>query len=382
MESGEHGDPGQEGSFSSLQESEKLRVEALHLAGVAKDFVAKGDKEQAERYLRKASEVLEQALVVRPNNHKARFLLVSLSMNRFDYDRALVEGLKIYKVFSKDHFRRMNDAVLHLSLAHASKMLEDSTQAVKFAKEATELFPDDPHPYMVLGELYETQGLDEEGSQLCRTALKRHEDPQCRHPLNHQSIYYTLCCLGACLIRLGELPEAETFLQRTRQYEGHGILGLKYLIDIRFAQHRRQDALDLCREALEIDPNDDDIHQKIEVLSTSPSAPSADLPHAEHDDTQAGERVGHAARHPNVPKLPLSGGNFPEEVVVDTNHHHQHQPTTTDGSPSHSDDEETLGASPRLDTTKDLTHRSSAAENEAHSKDNDGFFFCCFERNT
>merc|ERR1719375_1992006 len=106
-------------------------------------------------------------------------------MNADDYSRAKAEGLCIYRDLSEDQLRELNDSVLHLSITHASKMLGEPEEAIKFATEATKLFPDDPQPYMVLGELHMAGDDHPEAEQRFRQALMHNDNPQCRRPLMH-----------------------------------------------------------------------------------------------------------------------------------------------------------------------------------------------------
>ena len=150
-----------------------------------------------------------------PENHRARFLLVSCAMNADDFPRAREEALRIYKDLSADHAPSlMGDSVLHLSIAHASKMCGHIEEAMRFATEATELCKDDPQPYMVLGELLHDQERYEEAEQRCRQALALSDSSQCQHPLNPQNAYFALCCLGSCLLKQGKPNEAEISINR------------------------------------------------------------------------------------------------------------------------------------------------------------------------
>merc|ERR1719375_801086 len=116
-------------------------------------------------------------------------------MNADDYRRAKAEALRIYQDLTREELENMGASVLHLSIAHASKMLDDPADAIRFAAEATRLYPDDPQPYMVLGELYTSSGQHQDAEHVCRQALLHHDQPGCRLPLNQRNVFFTLCCL-------------------------------------------------------------------------------------------------------------------------------------------------------------------------------------------
>ena len=52
-------------------------------------------------------------------------------------------------------------------------MLGETDDSIHFATEATKLYPGDPQPYMVLGELYEANGQNHEAEEKCRQAMVR-----------------------------------------------------------------------------------------------------------------------------------------------------------------------------------------------------------------
>merc|ERR1719230_1162561 len=158
--------------------------------------------------MREARQKLEESLALWPGNLKSRFLLVSCSMNLDDFQRAKVEGRRIYDSLTPEERRDMGDAVLHISIAHASKMLGEVDEAIKFAREASELYPNDPHPHMILGELYAASDMNQEAEAECRQAIMHHEERRCKHALSSESVYYTYCCLGSALIQQQKYPEA------------------------------------------------------------------------------------------------------------------------------------------------------------------------------
>ena len=66
---------------------------------------------------------------------------------------------------------------LALSCSLSDYRLESRTRGVyrdgvhRKKSEATQLYQDDPQPYMVLGELYEANGQNHEAEEKCRQAL-------------------------------------------------------------------------------------------------------------------------------------------------------------------------------------------------------------------
>merc|ERR550514_2395157 len=191
-----------------------------------------------------------------PQNHRARFLLVSCAMNADDYPRAKEEALTIYSDLSQEQLQQLNDSVLHLSIAHASKMLNEPEDALKFATEATQLFADDPQPYMVLGELHQAADDNMEAEHRFRQALMHHDSPACRHPLNPQNVYFTLCCLGAALANQGKYSEAEMFLMKAARQNDASTLALQHLVDVYRFRGETLEALRIADRICEMDPYD------------------------------------------------------------------------------------------------------------------------------
>jgi len=254
----------------ALSRSEQKRMRSLELLEEARRFEAAGDTEAAVRNTELAWTELEASLKICPWNHRARFLLVSCAMNADNYERANKEGMLIYKELSRDQLCRMNDAVLHLSLAHASKMLGRIDEAKRFALEASQLYGDDPHPHMILGELYEASGQDAEAEATCRQALLHNEKDSCKHKLTEQSVYFTLCCLGASLIKQRKLAEAEQSLQRAVRLDPESTLAQRHLIDVYHFQQRWDEAMALASKVVEMDPDDREIREKLEILQNTP----------------------------------------------------------------------------------------------------------------
>merc|ERR550514_19241 len=93
---------------------------------------SEGQDAQAASLVAQAWARLEESLALCAANHRTRFLLVNCAMNADNYERAKMEGLRIYQDLSGEQLRRMDDAVLHLSIAHASKMLGDTEDAIKY----------------------------------------------------------------------------------------------------------------------------------------------------------------------------------------------------------------------------------------------------------
>merc|ERR1712224_543964 len=139
-------------SASFIQASEAKRRDALQLMDEARECQQENKPNDAQSKMMQARRALEESLELCNSNHKARILLVSYTINSEEYEFAMKEALIIYNDLSKEQLRNMKDPVLHLSIAHAAKMLSEMDQAIHYAKEATELYSEDPQPYMILGE--------------------------------------------------------------------------------------------------------------------------------------------------------------------------------------------------------------------------------------
>merc|ERR1719379_853722 len=111
-------------SASDLRVSEEKRIDAAELITQARAMQDAGDAGSAEELLSLAWGLLEEAVSLCPRNQRARFYMVSLALNDGLFERARDEALAIYNDLSEAQIRAMNDVGLHLSLAHASKMLE------------------------------------------------------------------------------------------------------------------------------------------------------------------------------------------------------------------------------------------------------------------
>lgn len=254
--------------------SEQKRKEALQCLERARD--PKSSQDERYKAMMDASAILEEGLQINPANHKVRFLLLSCAMNLDQFERAKKEGLKIYNALTPEQRARMGDAVLYISLAHASKMLGDIDDAIRFAREASEAYPDDPHPHMILGELYEASDLNAEAESMCRKALLHHEEASCKHHLNPMSVYFTLCCLGASLIKQGKYSEAERFLDQAKRMGSSSALALRHLVDVYHFQGRLDEALQAAQSIADQEPDNEEIRQKIDVLQQTSQSEGED----------------------------------------------------------------------------------------------------------
>jgi len=243
-----------------------LRMEALMCIKVCKESPGgESDGKMGEAWT-----LLEESIRLYPNNHRARFLIVSCAMTEDKFERAKSEGTIIFKSLSPEQRKQMGDAALHLSLAHASKMLGEVDDAIQYAKEASELYPSDPHPHMILGELYEAHGSAHDAERECREALRYRTEDSSNHALKSQSVYFTLCCLSASLTRQEKYSEAEKFLAEAVDVDPTSTLALRHLVDVYHFQNRIKDALDLAQKIAEHDPGDENVQEKIAILQRAP----------------------------------------------------------------------------------------------------------------
>lgn len=352
---------------SQVDPSEVKRKEALVCLEQSRDPSLSADGRLQK--MQEAWSILEAALTLNPQNHRARFLLVSCCMNGDDFRRAKDEGLKIYNALSHEQRAGMGDAVLHISLAHASKMLGELDDAIIFAKEASEAYPSDPHPFMILGELYEANDQNYEAEQMCRQALRHQKEASCKHHLNPQSVYFTYCCLGACLIKQGKHSEAEQFLGQAIDLGSSSTLAHRHLVDVYHFQGRHDEALQVAHRLAEMDQNDEEIRQKIDVLM----------------QTSESEGDGHPSpkgitKNSHVPSTAGSYDVVEVQQQDDVPRHH--------GS-RHGSDRESLASSRRSklqikSDAEDLKDPPSAgsrrgSRKEQNSKGGD-FMCCCFEK--
>merc|ERR1719161_1049601 len=118
--------------------------------------------------------------------------------------QAIEQGLKMYNELCEERLfaslSRLGNGArlpifgLFLHLAEASKISGERTQAIKFAQKAANLFPTDPIPHMMLGELLHAVGAYAESAKECQLALMHHANsssPAIRHPLMCHA-YWTL----------------------------------------------------------------------------------------------------------------------------------------------------------------------------------------------
>merc|ERR1711871_1414793 len=125
---------------------------------------------------------------------------------------------------------------------------------------------------MILGELFEAAGQHEEAEQRLRQALLYQSQDSCKHPLNPQSVYFTLCCLGASLIKQAKYIEAEVFLHRATEVDSSSYLdssstlALRHMVDVYHFQGNEYKALEVAERLAELDPDDKEIRDKITVL--------------------------------------------------------------------------------------------------------------------
>lgn len=375
--------------------SELKRMEALRELGSA----AAAEPEERHQRMQHAWKILEEAVALNPHNNRARFLLVSCLMNNDDFRRAKMEGLKIYDSLSFEQRRRMGDAVLHISLAHSSKMLGELEDAVKFAAEASEAYPHDPHPHMILGELYEAMDENHKAEKKCRETLMYQNEPECKHPLSEQSVYFTLCCLGASLIKQEKLTEAERFLAQATELSSTSTLAFRHLVDVYDMQGRYEDALHVARHMETLDPEDDEIRQKIIILEEQedhfdPDARrqaelSDDLKmpngRAMSDTDQSGRGVHGGRLYPGSAGGSVKGGS----VRSARSHHSQRSqgsrrshrgdkggyPDTGRDAPSNSEQSHLSQA-----VVEKRDRRDSRSTPRDRDEDKSDFLCCCFDR--
>lgn len=227
---------------AAVKESEEYRSQALACIERARQRQADGDPDGEHAEVQKSWQCLEKSLALYPSNHRTRILLVSCAISGEDYERARVEALLIYEDLDVEQLRSMQDSVLHLSIAHAAKMLGKVEEAQQFATEAIELYPWDPQPYSILGEMFESMGRFEEAEQKCREALERDKDPACEHHLRDRNLYFSLCCLGSSLLHMGKPAEAEPYLKEAQQVDSSEALAPRLLSQVYLAQGQEEQA--------------------------------------------------------------------------------------------------------------------------------------------
>lgn len=356
----------------NLAASEEKRLEALQLIEDARRAQSEGHEDQTGTLLAKAWTKLEESLALCAANHRTRFLLVNCAMNADNYERAKVEGLRIYQDLSGEQLRRMDDAVLHLSVAHASKMLGDTEDAIKFASEATQLYATDPHPHMILGEIYESMGRDEEAEFECREALRHNGSHHCRHPLNTTSCYFTHCCLGATLIKQDKHVEAEDTLVEATRLLDSSTLAWRHLCDAYHFQGRRDDALKVAHKIAKMDPDDHEIRLKIDALE-NPGSEDASL-FERGGRRHGGSRPGSVRSHGG--KSAGNHGIHGGSRAASNHGGYRHAGGSEKGSHG--------GRSHRSGRGEEATVRTKNSDKlearDEKDQGKNGFFFCCMDR--
>lgn len=247
--------------------SERKRAEGLALIQESQQLQANGNVEEGHAKMSQAFYCLEKSLELCPGNHRSRFVLVNCAMGLDDYERAKVESLAIYEELSLEQLREMKDAVLHLSIAHAAKMLGQKEETIQFATEATQLYEDDPHPHIILGEMYESLDRDAEAEHECREAIRlgAHNTP---HALNQQTLYFAQCCLGAALLKQGKNQEAVNTLHEATTTVETPTLAWRHLCDAYHHQGHMKEALEAAQKVALMDPDNPEIHEKIQTLES------------------------------------------------------------------------------------------------------------------
>lgn len=246
-----------EGLPEDINKSEEKKLEALGHINGAKQLQASGaPMGDVDNEWGHAIRLLENALVICPGNHLARFLLVSCFMNCEDYRTAREEASKLYDELSTEKKQKLNDPILHLTLARTCQLLEEPREAEHFAREATTLFPECPQPYMLLGEVYEQLGLFAESEQECRQALFISDLPECKAKLDATDVYQTLCCLGNVLTGQGKYTEAEMALSRALEIDRRDQPAYRCLIQTYLAQNKKSIARQIAQRCLSLYPDD------------------------------------------------------------------------------------------------------------------------------
>lgn len=299
-----------------LAQSEKQRHLALEHIQEARRQKSSGDVAAAQTEMNKAWRALDEALTFCPLNHRARFLKVSCAMNIPDFATARSEAKKIYDSLTVDQMKEMNDSMLHLSLVHASKMIGETTEALRYAREAVQLYPADPQAYMVLGELCDSVGQISQAEYMCRQALMHNENTGCVHPLSEQNVFFTLCCLGSSLLRQGKHTEAEVFLVRAVKLHNSSPLAYKHLAEVYQRQGRIREALQVAEKAHERDPNDRSIMYRIQQLREQGGIDQVEdtlssSPRGDPEDPIDRDKL-YAPSIPRGPQGPYRGDGYPQ----------------------------------------------------------------------
>lgn len=348
-----------------MEASEAKRCAALECIDEARNLNGHGDSNAAHAEIQRAWELLDEALVLCPQNHKARFLLVSCAMNAEDFSRARVEALTIYQQMSEQQKINLGDSVLHLSIAHAAKMLGDNREAIEFAEEATRLYVDDPQPFLILGELLEAQGDLEKAQHCCRKALSFNDDTQCKTHLTHHNLIFAYCCLGCCLMKQGRHKEAEGVLIQAYQMDQSAVPVLRYLSDAYVAQNRLEDALDMAQRAQRHDPEDRELIGKVaeirRVLAVQRGVPQPSDPREMGAPKERGNYIhnAEAAGARLSPRAPSANGAAFNDSMGENSSVH--------------------GSETKTITSKAALSKQKSNKSEEEDA-NDSFWFCCMDR--
>lgn len=293
----------------AFSRSEQLRVEALQHTQNARQCQAAGDTEGAQREVDAAWDAVGKALEICPGNHRARFLLVSFAMNADDWDRALAEGKRIYNDLSRQQLTQMKDSVLHLSIAHACKILDKISEAITYADEAAMLFPDDPQVFMSLAELRLMQDDAKEAERHCREALRLHEHPGCTHKLGRQNILFTMCCLSNSMQQQNRQNDAEEYLNAAYEVDHNSTLVLKNLVDLHESLGNTREAIEYAEQLLRVDPQDTQNRLRIDHLrgqlrsgQTTPRVPKKTHDSREDDGFKLGATAKTESRDGESPR--------------------------------------------------------------------------------
>jgi len=246
--------------------SEAKRREALASIRRITEHKASGDTDQMKAEVSNAWRLLEEALAICPQNHRARFLLVSCCMNDDNYVRAREEAQIIYKALTEEQMKEMNDPLLHLSLVHACKMTGDTESAMKYAKEGARIYDDDPQAHMALGELLELVGDYKGASEACHASLNISEQADVKVPLSRQNKVFVLCCLSSSMVQQGEAPQAEKFAKQAVEIDSAMVLPLLRLAEVQHYKGQHVEAMATARHAETLDPSDAEVRKMLAVI--------------------------------------------------------------------------------------------------------------------
>lgn len=258
---------GDAGNF--WERSEQFRHQALEMHQQAQKLRKLGRDAPAQQAMTNSWAMLDEALKLCPSNHRARFLKASYAMNVENYELAKAESMKIYAALSREQVLGMHDSLLHLTIAHASKMLGDKDDALRFACEASQLFPKDPQVYMIYAELLDQAGETMQAEQMCRQALFRNGCEECVNKLSNENVYFTLCCLGSNLLHQGKYSEAEVILVRAVQLDSTCFHAYDHLSEVYHCQGRHKEAFHAVKKAAEHNPTDHSLQTRVNAFQAA-----------------------------------------------------------------------------------------------------------------